>query len=69
MNTSTNSHDAKEPKAFATCAVCRSGVPFDEAIVPETTDRLVYLCGVDCYASWRRVAAISFPSLLAGPRS
>ena len=68
MNPSTNSHDVKEPKAFVTCALCGSEVPFDEAIVPEATDQLVYLCGIDCYARWRRVAAISFPSLLAGPR-
>ena len=45
------------------CAVCGIEVPLDEAVVPEATDQLTYLCGLDCYAHWRAIAAISFPSV------
>ena len=45
------------------CAVCGIEVPLDEAVVPEATDQLTYLCGLDCYARWRAIAAISFPSV------
>jgi len=45
------------------CAVCGIEVPLDEAVVPEATDQLTYLCGLDCYARWRSIAAISFPSV------
>jgi len=45
------------------CAMCGIEVPLDEAVVPEATDLLTYLCGLDCYARWRATAAISLPSL------
>ena len=45
------------------CAVCGIDVPLDEAVVPETIDQLTYLCGLECYARWRAIAAVSFPSL------
>ena len=45
------------------CAVCGIEVPLDEAVVPEATDQLTYLCGLDCYARWRGIAAVSFPSV------
>lgn len=64
MNTAMNSHDVQAPEAFTTCLIWEIEVPFDEAVVPEVTDRLVYLFGFDCYARWRGAAAISFRSLL-----
>jgi hypothetical protein len=39
-----------------TCAVCFSPIPRDEAVIPEATDRLIHLCGLDCYARWRSTA-------------
>jgi hypothetical protein len=36
-----------------TCAVCQQLIPISEAIVPEATDYLMYLCGLDCYQRWR----------------
>ena len=45
------------------CAVSGIEVPLDEAVVPEATDQLTYLCGLDCYARWRGIAAVSFPSV------
>jgi hypothetical protein len=53
--------------ALVRCAVCATEVPLDAAIVPEPMDRLIYLCGLDCYASWRAAAAISFPALAPRP--
>jgi hypothetical protein len=49
--------------ASTRCAVCGIEVPLDEAVVPEAADQLAYLCGLDCYAHWRAIAAISFPSV------
>jgi hypothetical protein len=57
-----NSDDVGFPTASIRCAVCGIEVPLDEAVVPEATDQLTYLCGLDCYAHWRAIAAISFPS-------
>jgi hypothetical protein len=59
--------DATVVKMWTVCAVCRIEVPYDEAVVPEVTDQLTYLCGLDCYARWRAVAAISLPSLAPAP--
>ena len=61
--TSTNANDPEPSAAFVTCVVCAIEVPPDEAIVPEVADCLVYVCGLDCYASWRSAAATSFPTL------
>ena len=38
-----------------TCAMCLQEVPISEAVVPEATDHLVYLCGLDCYQRWREL--------------
>jgi len=35
------------------CTVCLQEVPLSEAVVPEATDYLIYLCGLDCYERWR----------------
>jgi len=58
-----NSDDVPVRKVLVRCAVCAIEVPLDEAVVPEATDQLTYLCGLDCYARWRATAAIYFPSL------
>ena len=58
-----NSVDALVVEVSVRCTVCGIDVPLDEAVVPEAMDQLTYLCGLDCYASWRATAAISFPSL------
>lgn len=54
-------------KVWVQCTVCGIEVPLDEAVVPEVSDQLTYLCGLDCYARWRAAAAISFPSLSPKP--
>ena len=58
-----NSDSGRVLAASTRCAVCGIEVPLDEAVVPEATDQLTYLCGLDCYAHWRAIAAISFPSV------
>jgi hypothetical protein len=55
--------DVRAPEAWVRCSVCGIEVPLDEAIVPEPTDRLMHLCGLDCYARWRAAAAGSYPAL------
>ncbi len=62
-----NPEDVPFLKAWTRCAVCAIEVPLDEAFVPEPTDRLMYVCGLDCYERWRAGAAISFPSLAPNP--
>jgi hypothetical protein len=63
MNEPTDREDPQSPTTPVQCAVCRIAIPLDEAVVPELADRLVYLCGLDCYARWREAAARSFASL------
>ena len=43
------------------CTSCGIDVPFDESVVPEVTDQLMYLRGFACYALWRMAAAFSYP--------
>jgi len=61
--TSTNANDPEPSAAFVTCVVCAIEVPPDEALVPEVADRLLYLCGLDCYARWRVAVSATFPTL------
>jgi hypothetical protein len=68
-DTSTYLSQTEPRRTLGTCVVCAIEVPLDEAVVPEVTDRLVYLCGLECYARWRGTAATSFPTLMAKPRS
>jgi hypothetical protein len=68
MDTSIDPRVAQTPGAPVKCAVCAIEVPLDEAVVPEVADRLVYLCGLDCYARWRVTALASFSSQLPEPR-
>jgi hypothetical protein len=55
--------DSELPPHAGTCALCRIQVPLDELVVPEMMDRLTWLCGLDCYASWRADAAGTYPML------
>ena len=56
MDPSDPSVDLREGQASLVCiacAVCLKEVPISEAVVPEATDYLIYLCGLDCYQRWR----------------
>ena len=44
--------DDRPAKLEVVCTVCERDVPISEAVVPEATDYVVYLCGLDCYARW-----------------
>lgn len=50
---STGSAMGQLPVLGVTCAVCQHEVPLSEAVVPEATDYLIFLCGLDCYQQWR----------------
>jgi len=43
----------REPVVAVSCSVCEREVPVSEAAIPEATDYVVYLCGLDCYQRWR----------------
>ena len=62
-----SSDDPAVVNVFATCTVCGIEVPLDEAVVPEATDQLTYICGLDCYARWRAAAVIRFSALSPNP--
>jgi hypothetical protein len=53
---STDLLSGQAPAVGVICAVCRHEVPLSEAVVPEATDYLIYLCGLDCYQQWRASA-------------
>jgi Domain of unknown function (DUF3330) len=56
MNPDEPSLDAaKSQESFvhASCAAWQREVPISEAVVPEATDYLLYLSGLDCYQRWR----------------
>jgi hypothetical protein len=38
------------------CSVCGREVPLSEAVVPEVSDYMPFLCGLECYAQWRTQA-------------
>ena len=61
-STSMNWRDSQYTGGIVECAACAVEVPLDEAVVPEATDRLIYLCGLECYASWIKGAIGSYPS-------
>uniref|UniRef100_UPI003F496B52 DUF3330 domain-containing protein n=1 Tax=Cupriavidus yeoncheonensis TaxID=1462994 RepID=UPI003F496B52 len=50
----TNKLDPPKDLVHVPCEVCMKEVPKSEAIVPEACDYVVYFCGLDCYAQWRR---------------
>lgn len=66
--TSMKLDDPEPATAVVACVVCATEVPLDEMVVPEITDHLVYLCGLDCYARWRDSAGREFPSLATAAR-
>jgi hypothetical protein len=43
-----------EPVQPVPCQVCRKEVPRDQAVVPETQDKLLYYCSPDCYEKWKK---------------
>lgn len=58
-----NSDSVRVLTASTQCAVFGIEVPLDEVVVPEAIDQLTYLYGLECYARWRAIAAISFSSI------
>ena len=61
-STSIRGNDLQFVNGIVVCGACAIDVPLDEVVVPEVTDRLIYLCGFECYARWREAAAGSYPS-------
>ena len=51
---SRDARTGQEAAVRITCAVCEHEVPVSEAVVPEASDYMVYLCGLDCYQRWRQ---------------
>ena len=39
---------------IVSCAICRKEIPLSEALIPEAADYMVYFCGLECYAEWKR---------------
>ncbi|MFP4560796.1 MAG: DUF3330 domain-containing protein [Thiohalorhabdus sp.] len=44
-------HESTDP-AKVTCEVCMAEVPHDDAKSMESSDYVVYFCGLDCYDRW-----------------
>ncbi len=36
------------------CAVCHREIPVSEAKSEEAVDYVLYFCGMDCYAKWKK---------------
>jgi hypothetical protein len=36
------------------CAVCRKEIPLSNALTSEAADYMVYFCGLECYAKWKK---------------
>ena len=36
------------------CAICSKEIPLSEALIPEAADYMVYFCGLECYAQWKK---------------
>ncbi len=51
------------PELKCFCARYDEILPFDEVVVPEATDYLLYFCGLDCFSLWRETAI----EYVAGP--
>ncbi len=39
---------------IVSCAVCSKEIPLSEALIPEASDYMVYFCGLECYAKWKK---------------
>lgn len=50
--------------SMRTCEVCGTEMPLDEAIIPEASDYLIYLCGLECFARWRLGLRTRYPQSL-----
>ena len=44
--------NGQETLVRITCAEWQREVPISEAVVPEATDYVIFLCGLDCYQRW-----------------
>ena len=56
-----NSDDLLVALERVPCDVCQHEIPLSEAVVAEATDYVVYFCGLDCYARWRRLRQAVHP--------
>jgi hypothetical protein len=45
--------DPPVPSGPIACEVCRREVPLSAAASSESTDYVVYFCGLECYDQWR----------------
>lgn len=45
-------HPGKAPTVH--CEECRKEVPESAAMVPESKDRVMYFCGLECYEKWKK---------------
>jgi hypothetical protein len=45
-------HPGKAPSVQ--CEECRKEVPESAAMVPESKDRVMYFCGLECYEKWKQ---------------
>jgi hypothetical protein len=52
------------PAPAGLCNLCEQPVPFDEVMVPEAMDYLMFLSGLICYDRWRRAARSGFEASL-----
>lgn len=41
-------------EALVSCDICCKEVPKSVAKTPESTDYVVYFCGLECYEKWRQ---------------
>ena len=57
--------DAGVMTSTGACRLCGLLVPFDEAVVPETVDYLMFFCGLACYEQWRRAAGLALGTKVA----
>lgn len=42
---------------YVSCDVCQHEIPLSAAISPESSDYVVYFCGLECYEKWRNQTA------------
>ncbi len=39
---------------MVSCDLCLKEIPVSEAQIEEATDYVVYFCGLECYAQWKK---------------
>lgn len=50
---SESGHGLREPAAYIPCSVCQREIPLSAAIRRESSDPVLYFCGLACYDRWR----------------